>query len=934
MKSRRSIFIRAFSLFLVVSLLIGSFAIAAPPEAYAEYVQEVEVTQPVEVDPVVPDPPVQSPGEDEDDGPPVQLPGEDEDDGPPVQLPDDDDDDDPPFLLPGDDDDPPVQLPGEDDGDDESEDDIEDDEYVVIDLDGGKFVVSAEAIAASAGAVQFINRNQWIQIPSAWHHSGSFTNVGFYLIRSGGQYFPVYCLQPRIPAPPTGNYTYTVLESNTLLARGLYYVFGAPGQQYYLDNLTGIPLVNSAHTGSRRGDTLYLLSFMTLSTIYQGQFPARLTGVNQAGRNAAFAFRNWIQAAPAPPDSRLSFSVPNAVANVNLASGYQYTPEIRLNADPRNSITMDPRAFGNYVSLHRIRDGQTTVHWSDVEIRGGDAFRLRAPADIEPGTVSSGDLYGSQDMRWFALMFNQAASTQTMGGWSRYFDPAPPIRLSVRWADITGGMIVHKFSESGRVIGVDFRIQGVDENNGYIDREITTYGMGQTYGDGYAVVTDLLPGRYRVTEINIPGIYIPVEPLYINVVLHQLYETRITFRNRVARGRIEGQKVDDTGAPLAGAVIGLFPAYVDEFTDETAIAVDVSGEDGSFRFEHLHIMPRVIREIASPAGFRLNDEIFPVDIMYHGQVIELTIVNEPTQVTIRTQAHTGDGSNQYFYHGDVLRMFDDVEITHEGILDGTERAFETFLVARLPDGTVQDVWRSGLIDYVVYDMVFAHRVVTEYVDTGRFLFGTIFTFREVGFNKDGEADVWYNCDFEDKNQNLYPRPRVTIRTQAHTGDGSNQYFYHGDVLRMFDDVEITHEGILDGTERAFETFLVARLPDGTVQDVWRSGLIDYVVEDAVFAHRVVTEYVDTGRFPFGTIFTFREVGFNEDGEADVWYNCDFEDKNQNLYMRRRSDVPRTGDETVLPWIQLVGLVSLLVLIVGGVSWHFVCSRRKRKVQGE
>ena len=78
---------------------------------------------------------------------------------------------------------------------------------------------------------------------------------------------------------------------------------------------------------------------------------------------------------------------------------------------------------------------------------------------------------------------------------------------------------------------------------------------------------------------------------------------------------------------------------------------------------------------------------------------------------------------------------------------------------------------------------------------------------------------------------------VSIQTKAHLEDGS-QTFTHGDVVDMFDDVSITHD-VLDGSKEAFETILYALLPDGTNKEIWKSGKIDYEVNDKEFTKTMI-----------------------------------------------------------------------------------------------
>ena len=80
---------------------------------------------------------------------------------------------------------------------------------------------------------------------------------------------------------------------------------------------------------------------------------------------------------------------------------------------------------------------------------------------------------------------------------------------------------------------------------------------------------------------------------------------------------------------------------------------------------------------------------------------------------------------------------------------------------------------------------------------------------------------------------------VSIQTKAHLEEGS-QTFTHGDVVDMFDDVSITHD-VLDGSKEAFETILYALFPDGTSKEIWKSGKIDYEVNDKEFTKTVLAE---------------------------------------------------------------------------------------------
>ena len=98
--------------------------------------------------------------------------------------------------------------------------------------------------------------------------------------------------------------------------------------------------------------------------------------------------------------------------------------------------------------------------------------------------------------------------------------------------------------------------------------------------------------------------------------------------NELIRGEIRGLKTDENGTGLSGAVIGLFQSDETEFTAENALATATSAEDGSFSFADVPFGDWVLKELESPAGFILSDEVIPVTVEEDGQVVEISLANE------------------------------------------------------------------------------------------------------------------------------------------------------------------------------------------------------------------------------------------------------------------------------------------------------------------
>ncbi|EOI55488.1 MSCRAMM family collagen-binding adhesin EcbA [Enterococcus gilvus] len=163
--------------------------------------------------------------------------------------------------------------------------------------------------------------------------------------------------------------------------------------------------------------------------------------------------------------------------------------------------------------------------------------------------------------------------------------------------------------------------------------------------------------------------------------------------------------------------------------------------------------------------------------------------------------------------------------------------------------------------------------------------------------KDGDEPIAIDNNLENQAQTLKVKIEnfVGIKTKAHL-EGKDDSFTHGDVLEMYDDVEIRHSEI-DGKKEAFETILVALFPSGEKEEIWKSGLIDYVVDDEIFTKTIISEKVDTGKYPEGTSFTFKEINYDEEKEINATHNEELDEKSQTLYPLEKPEVP---EKPVIP----------------------------------
>lgn len=156
--------------------------------------------------------------------------------------------------------------------------------------------------------------------------------------------------------------------------------------------------------------------------------------------------------------------------------------------------------------------------------------------------------------------------------------------------------------------------------------------------DGKGIAqTDLPLGSYYLKEHSTDAHYILSDAKYPVTFAYGDQKTEVVtiaandgeaIVNELILGSVSGKKLDENGEGLGGAKIGLFAPSAKEFTEETAIMVTASAEDGSFQFENVPYGLWIVREIEQPEGFVLCTDLFPVAINEDGQVIEVEITNE------------------------------------------------------------------------------------------------------------------------------------------------------------------------------------------------------------------------------------------------------------------------------------------------------------------
>lgn len=216
---------------------------------------------------------------------------------------------------------------------------------------------------------------------------------------------------------------------------------------------------------------------------------------------------------------------------------------------------------------------------------------------------------------------------------AEFYEPQQPQTVTVKAGQIAevffsnqlkrGTLEVTKTAEDGFVQGVTFRLSGMADCGRPVDV------CAETDETGLAVFENIPIGSdYTLEEVGAPERYIVPVPVCIKIAWNEV--TKQTIENRLVRGSIRGIKVDEADKPLSGAVFGLFAEGTTEFLENAAFVVAESSEDGSFSFENIPYGVWLVRELASPTGYVLSDEIFEVQITENDTVIALgNLENKP-----------------------------------------------------------------------------------------------------------------------------------------------------------------------------------------------------------------------------------------------------------------------------------------------------------------
>ena len=436
--------------------------------------------------------------------------------------------------------------------------------------------------------------------------------------------------------------------------------------------------------------------------------------------------------------------------------------------------------------------------------------------------------------------------------------------------------------------------------------------------------TDLpVCAKTYVKEISTDSHYVLSDEKYPVVFEYAGQETALVeisvkdgeaIENNLIYGTIKGLKINrENEAPVAGALFGLFRPDETELTAEKAILTADSGEDGIFTFENIPYGNWIVKELQPTESFLPNEEIYPVTVSEHEQLIEITVVNDRIPEIGTTAAVDGE---KEICATEVFTLTDTVSYQHlipgkeyvlKGVLmdkstgkplliDGEEIHAETVFTPETPSGEV------------TVEFTFDAKCIKT--DTDIVVFESLY--------RDG-MELAVHADIEDEDQTIKVKV-PEIGTQA-TADGKKE-IATSDRVKIEDIV--SYKNLTPGKEYTVKGILMNKSTGEPLLVDGKEIRSSFTFKPETTNGEITVTFVfDASRLTTAAEIVVFERLYRDD--VEIAAHTDIEDEGQTVKLTPPAppvpDIPQTGDESNLGfWIglgavALGGLVSCIIIFL-------------------
>ena len=295
----------------------------------------------------------------------------------------------------------------------------------------------------------------------------------------------------------------------------------------------------------------------------------------------------------------------------------------------------------------------------------GNTLTITATAEAAKGLATektysaTGSAYGIDPDEAVLCWYDSTGKYQSLASYTGTgLDPVRAyIKIKATVVDEKGSLTLNKTdADTGKVLaGVTYRLF---DSAGNKIADVTT-GT-----DGKAVFSDLPLGSYSYQEISAPSGYVVDSTKYQITITASALNITATRTNALGKASVEISKVDaDSNTPLQGAGFRLYDA------SGSQVAEGYTDANGKLTFTGLKLGSYTCKEFQAPAGYELDDTVFPIVLNQNGQILKVTRENK--LITGSIEILKVDADTKQPLAGVVYRLFD---ADGNKITDGTTDA--------------------------------------------------------------------------------------------------------------------------------------------------------------------------------------------------------------------------------------------------------------------
>ena len=272
---------------------------------------------------------------------------------------------------------------------------------------------------------------------------------------------------------------------------------------------------------------------------------------------------------------------------------------------------------------------------------------------------ATGSAYGIDPDEAVLCWYDSTGKYQSLASYTGTgLDPVRAyIKIQATVTEDKGSLTINKTdADTGKALaGVTYRLY---DSAGNKVADVTT-GT-----DGKAVFSDLPLGSYTYQEISAPSGYVADDTKYQITITSTTLNITETRTNALGKASVEIIKVvADSNTPLQGAGFRLYDA------SGSQVAEGYTDANGKLTFTGLKLGSYTCKEFQAPAGYELDDTVFPIVLNQNGQILKVTRENK--LITGSIEILKVDADTKQPLAGVVYRLFD---ADGNKITDGTTDA--------------------------------------------------------------------------------------------------------------------------------------------------------------------------------------------------------------------------------------------------------------------